>query len=213
MAIQIRETFQVAAAIQQVWDFMLTPDNIVVCMPGASLEKIIDETSFEGAVKLKVGAITAKYNGTITYTEPDTTNYSIVLLAEAKERGGGTVTGTITCKLKALDEGNTEVFCESNIDLTGKIVQVGRGMIDGVSAQIIKKFVTNVKKYLEPEEGQAAAAAAMTDADAAAAPQAQAQFVRDKEDDSINVLAVVWNVIWGAIVKFFKRILGQGASR
>ena len=203
MAIQIQETFQVAAPIQQVWDFMLTPENIVTCMPGASLEEIIDDTTFVGAVKLKVGAITAKYRGTIAYTEPDSANYTVVLVAEAKEKGGGTVTGTITCKLKSLENGITEASCESNIDLTGKIIQVGRGMIDGVSAQIIAKFVANVKRNLEPSEEQLAAAAE----GAEVAPKGPVS--RADEDDSINVLAVVFNVVWGAIVKFFKRLFGR----
>jgi carbon monoxide dehydrogenase subunit G len=207
MAIQIKETFQVAAPIQQVWDFMMVPDNIVACMPGASLEEILSETSFVGGVKLKIGAITAKYNGTITYTEMDTTNFTVVLLAEAKEKGGGTITGTISCDLTALDENNTEVYCESNVDLTGKIVQVGRGMIDGVAKQIIGKFVANVKKRLEPAEG-AAVAATTGDTTGSAAPQQQ--IPRDDEDDSINVLAVVWNVIWGGIVNFFKKLFGRG---
>lgn len=162
MAIEIQESFQVAASVERVWAFMLTPDNVVSCMPGASLTRIIDEKSFVGAVKIKIGAVTAQYQGTITYQELDKANSTIKLLAEGNEKGGGTVSGTILTILKPLPDGSgTEVSFKSSVDLTGKIIQVGRGMIEGVSAQIIKKYVNNVRALLEVPAGQAATPAAV----------------------------------------------------
>ena len=138
MAIEIRETFQVSAPIDQVWNFMKSPENLAGCMPGASLARIIDDRSFVGTVKLKVGAITASYDGTMTFIKLDDSARELTLLAEAKEKGGGTVSGTISANLLALPDGSTEVRCESSTDLTGRIVQVGRGMIEGVSKQVIR---------------------------------------------------------------------------
>ena len=66
------------------------------------------------------------------------------LLAEGNERGGGTVTGTIGCHLVALPDGKgTDVQFDSSVDLTGKLIQVGRGMIEGVASQIVKKYIAN----------------------------------------------------------------------
>ncbi|HPO18606.1 MAG TPA: SRPBCC family protein, partial [Rubrivivax sp.] len=144
MALQIRESFEVAAPVGAVWTFINDPQNVVACMPGASLERIVDERQFIGAVKLKIGAVSAQYQGTITYTEADREQGVVKMLATGNERGGGTVSGTIVTQLEALGPQATRVNCESSIDLTGKIVQVGRGMIEGVSAQIIKKYVGNV---------------------------------------------------------------------
>jgi hypothetical protein len=124
------------------------------------------------------------------------------MLAEAKEKGGGTVSGTITTTLVQVD-GAVEATVESCIDMTGRVVQVGRGMIEGVAAQIIGKFVKNIKKTLEVpvvEEG----------AVPGAAPPTPPTLERDAEDDSINVLAVVFKVIWDGIVNFFKRLFGRG---
>lgn len=213
MAIEIRETFQVSAPIDQVWNFMKSPENLAGCMPGASLARIIDDRSFVGTVKLKVGAITASYDGTMSFIKLDDSARELTLLAEAKEKGGGTVSGTISANLLALPDGSTEVRCESSTDLTGRIVQVGRGMIEGVSKQVIQKFVTNVKSSLE-----SAPAAAPAGEDASAGVAAPAPGAAPSEpvarppiakEESINVLAVVWNVIWAAIRGFFRRLFGR----
>jgi carbon monoxide dehydrogenase subunit G len=213
MAIEIRETFQVSAPIDQVWNFMKSPENLAGCMPGASLARIIDDRSFVGTVKLKVGAITASYDGTMTFIKLDDSARELTLLAEAKEKGGGTVSGTISANLLALPDGSTEVRCESSTDLTGRIVQVGRGMIEGVSKQVIQKFVTNVKSSLESvpaaaPAGEDASAGVATPAPGAAPSEPVARPPIAKEE-SINVLAVVWNVIRDAIRGFFRRLFGR----
>ena len=213
MAIEIRETFQVSAPIDQVWNFMKSPENLAGCMPGASLARIIDDRSFVGNVKLKVGAITASYDGTMTFIKLDDSARELTLLAEAKEKGGGTVSGTISANLLALPDGSTEVRCESSTDLTGRIVQVGRGMIEGVSKQVIQKFVTNVKSSLESVPAAAAAGEDATAGVAAPAPGAAPSEPVARppiaKEESINVLAVVWNVIWAAIRGFFRRLFGR----
>lgn len=200
MAIELQETFTVLAPIDRVWQFMMDPENVAACMPGASLTELIDAKHFVGSVKVKIGAITAKYSGTIAYTTADEVQHLVVMLVEAKEKGGGTVTGTITTKLHALSATETEVKCESSVDMTGRIVQVGRGMIEGVAGQIIGKFVKNVKTLLEVEP------APVANAEPGAAPPPQL----DDKDDAINIVAVVWKVIWDAITGFFKRLLGRG---
>lgn len=225
MAIELKESFEVAAPIEKVWQFLMTPENVVDCMPGGALTEKLNDKSFVGTVTLKIGAITAKYSGTITYTTADVATRTVVMLAEAKEKGGGTVTGTITSVLVAQGANSTLVQCSSCVDLTGKIVQLGRGMIDGVSAQIIGKFVKNVKALLEVPGGEPAAAAP-TPAEAegtccggqcggmkpsepssgisepkAYTPPPKPQ--QQQHEDSINVLAVLWATFVAWIKKLF----------
>ena len=216
MALDIKESFEVGAPIDAVWAFLNDPQNVVACMPGASLNEIVDDKQFIGSVKLKIGAVSAQYQGTITYTERDTSNYIVKMLASGNERGGGTVSGTIVTQLESLaGGGSTRVVCESSIDLTGKIIQVGRGMIEGVSAQIIKKYVGNVRKLLEAPAAQATADAALaaeasangTDAGTASAPPPRPPM--PEKEDSINVLAVVFKVIADRIKAFFRRLFGR----
>ena len=208
MAIELKEEFEIAAPIDEVWTFLMDPQRMIVCLPGASVTEIVDDKQFIGSVKLKIGAITAKYNGTITYTTADQSEYLCVMLAEAKEKGGGTVSGTITTRLVPGD-GIVHATVESCVDMTGRVVQVGRGMIEGVAAVIIGKFVINIKKTLEVSVGEEAPLEGAPAAVPGAEPQLTPQRL-DEADDSINVLAVVFKVIWTGIVNFFKRLFGKG---
>ncbi len=169
MAIELSESFQVNAPVERVWQFMLDPESVAACMPGAALTESIDDRNFVGSVKVKIGAITAKYAGNIAYTSADEPSGTVVMLVEAKEKGGGTVSGTITTRLAAVSSELTDVQCESAIDMTGRIVQVGRGMIEGVAGQIIGKFVVNVRTVLEAEPAPAPAPDPDPDPDPAAA--------------------------------------------
>lgn len=231
MAIELKENFQVAAPAEKVWQFLMRPENVVACMPGASLTQVIDARSFLGTVKLKIGAVTAQYQGKITYTDTDPANHSVTLLAEGTERGGGTVSGAIRTRLVPLPgDTATEVRVQSSIDLTGRILQVGRGMIEGVSAQIIRKYVANVKAMLEVPAAQAAppaatgepigapaAAATAVATSAGAAPAAAAMpatasttaATPPPREDSIDVGSVVWSVLRERIAAFFRRLFGR----
>ncbi|WP_345791995.1 SRPBCC family protein [Thauera sp. JM12B12] len=211
MALEIKECFEVAAPIDKVWAFINDPENVVACMPGASLKEIVDANQFIGAVKLKIGAVSAQYQGTITYAERDEAAYAVKMLAAGNERGGGTVSGTILTRLESLPSGvTTRVECESSIDLTGKIVQVGRGMIEGVSAQIIKKYVGNVRNLLEVPGEAATKVPTEAGTGASEAPTtATAPPLRAAKEDSINVAAVVFKVMIDRIAGFFRRLFGR----
>lgn len=212
MAIEMKESFQVAAPIDRVWDFMMNPETVVACMPGAALKEICNEKKFIGTVKLKIGAVSAQYQGTITYAEADKSAYRMKLLAEGNERGGGTVTGTIGCHLIALPDGKgTDVQFDSSIDLTGKLVQVGRGMIEGVASQIVKKYIANVRSLLEAPATQAQV---VTDKsgnnksdEKTAIPSPQSS--KPQHDESIDMVSIVFKTIWTGFVRFLKRLFGQ----
>ncbi|SMB22010.1 Carbon monoxide dehydrogenase subunit G (fragment) [Sterolibacterium denitrificans] len=213
MAIEMKESFQVAAPIGKVWDFMMKPEMVVACMPGAGLKEIVSPEKFIGTVKLKVGAVTAQYEGTITYAEVDEAARRLKLLAEGNERGGGTATATIACQLVSI-EGGTDVQFESSVDLTGKLIQVGRGMIEGVAGQIVKKYIANVRKMLEveaPADGVAPASVSAAASSAAGEATAQtAPAAAPPQEDSINMGAIVFKALWMSIVNFFKRLFGRG---
>ncbi|MBP9217409.1 MAG: SRPBCC family protein [Sterolibacterium sp.] len=222
MAIEMKESFQVAAPIERVWQFMMKPEMVVACMPGAGLKEVVSPEKFIGTVKLKVGAVSAQYEGTITYAEVDAVARRIKLLAEGNERGGGTATATIACLLVSLPDGKgTDVQFESSVDLTGKLIQVGRGMIEGVAGQIVKKYIANVRSMLEVPENSAATAAleapaadgsgsAASTATATATPAASAAPVPPAKEESIDMGSIVFKALWAGIVNFFKRLFGRG---
>jgi carbon monoxide dehydrogenase subunit G len=207
VAIEIRETFKVSAPIDEVWKFVLDPGKVAACMPGASLEQVVDERTYLGSIKVKVGAVMASYKGRVEMTHIDAATYTVQMLAEGRETGGGTAKGTMTSRLTQLSNGGTEVVAEASVDLTGRIMQVGRGMIQGVSAQLFQQFVTRARASLETSA--AAAGAAATGAgpiDGAAPAHAPGTAA---EDDAIRVLPLLLRAAWMAIVAFFRRLFGR----
>ena len=193
MAIDIRETFEVTAPVETVWKFVMDPAKVVSCMPGAQLDETVDERNFLGRVKVKVGAVTSGYKGKVRFTEVDESSHTVRMLAEGRETGGGTAKGTVSSILGALPDGRTEVVVEANIDLTGRIMQVGRGMIQGVSSQLFRQFAANVKQQLE---ACAAAADGAAGATATLPPVPQNQPIR--------VLPLLLKTLWAAITRFFR---------
>jgi len=155
MAIEFRETLQVDAPIDRVWKFVNDPRKVVTCMPGAGLDEVVDERTFLGTVKIKVGAITASYKGRVVFTEVDAQARVLEATAEGRETGGGTARGKISIRLSSPAEGPTEFVTEASVDLTGRVMQVGRGMIQGVSRQLFKQFAASTKELLEAQGWEA----------------------------------------------------------
>ena len=197
MAIDIKETFQVRAPIATVWQFMLDPQKVAACMPGAVLEQVVDERTFLGAIKVKIGAITTSYKGRLQLTDVDEAAHSIRMKGEGRETSGGTAKASLASQMKALPDGGTEVVAEASVDLTGRIMQVGRGMIQGVSHQLFLQFVSAAQARLEQASGRASAAGEATAASAAPAPPQQ---------QAIRILPLLLAVFRSAILRFFQRL-------
>lgn len=192
MAIEIKETLTVQAPIERVWAFFMDPHSVAACMPGAELKEVVDEKTFLGGVKVKVGAITTNYSGKVAFTNVDDAAHTVEMLAEGTETGGGTAKGTMSSRLTRAADGGTEIVVEASIDLTGRIMQVGRGMIQGVSHQLFQQFSACVTERLEAPEGTAEEAFEHT------------------ADQPINIIVVVLKTIWAAITGFFRRLFGGG---
>jgi len=201
MAIEIEEKFTVNAPLERVWDFVMDPHRVAACMPGAKLDEVVGEGNFVGSIRIKVGAITAAYKGKVEFTAVDAAAYSVELSAQGTETGGGTAKATMKSVLRALPDGHTELVATASVDLTGRIMQVGRGMIQGVSHQLFKQFVAKAKQDLEAED---AAATQETVAAGAAASSA--------DDDAVRVLPLMLQTLWAAVVGFFRRVFGRPAT-
>lgn len=200
MAIEIRETFQVAAPIDAVWRFVMDPNKVASCMPGAKLEQVIDERTFDGSIKVKVGAITTSYKGRVQLTEVDEQGHKVQMSAEGRETSGGMAKGTMHSTLQSIVGGQTEVSIEASVDLTGRIMQVGRGMIQGVSHQLFLQFVKRTKEQLESAPAEPGSAVASAEKPAA----------RPAEEEALSIIPLILKAIWSAIVGFFRRLFGRG---
>lgn len=136
---QLENQLSVPAPIDVVWPALLDPARVAPCVPGATLTGV-DGDSFTGTVKVKVGPITLLYKGTGTFTQTDEQARRAVLKASAKDtRGNGTVNATVTLTLT--EEGDrTAGVVATDLSITGKPAQFGRGMIAEVGGKIIEQF-------------------------------------------------------------------------
>jgi hypothetical protein len=191
MAIEITEKMQVRAPVERAWAFILEPTRVVTCMPGAELVEQIDDKTYVGRVKVKLGAITTSYKGEVVFASVDAAARTIRIVGEGRETGGGTAKGSLDVTLRALDDGGSELQFDIKVDLTGKVMQMGGRMIKGVSAQIFKQFSANAAGQLEADD------------------RGEARTPAVAQDEALAVGSIVGRTIWQAILDFFKRLLGR----
>jgi carbon monoxide dehydrogenase subunit G len=161
---KIDNEFTVAAPIQQAWDTMLNLERIAPCLPGAAIQEEKDEGEYDGTMKVKIGPITANYKGTVKFEEVDEDNHRAVLQATGRDaRGQGTASATIVSTLQEEGEG-TKVSVETDMKLTGRAAQFGRGIAQDVATKMLDQFASCLEEEITggPEEGAAAATAEQT---------------------------------------------------
>ena len=170
MAFQIDKRFVVRAAPGAVWDFLTDPRRVVRCMPGASITEQVDERTYTGAITVKVGPVSASYKGKLHFESLDAASRSAELVASGQEtRGKGGATMRLTSRLVERVPGETEVATRSEVNVTGMLAQMGRGMIQDVSDQMFVRFTDAMRAELE---GAVAAPGAATVTPPAPSPAA-----------------------------------------
>jgi uncharacterized protein len=158
---ELTNEFHVAVPVDRAWAVLTDVELIAPCLPGAQLEEI-EGNEYRGGVKIKVGPITAQYKGKATFLEKDDVNHRAVLRAEGRDtKGQGNASATITATLVAAGTG-TDVKVSTDLTITGKVAQFGRGVLADVSAKILGQFVTCLEHdvLVRPEETLAAVASA-----------------------------------------------------
>src|SRR5918999_5721467 len=161
---KINNEFTVGAPIQQAWDTMLNLERIAPCLPGAAIQDEKDEGEYDGTMKVKIGPVTANYKGTVKFEEVDEENHRAVLQATGRDaRGQGTASATIVSTLQEEGEG-TKVSVETDMKLTGRAAQFGRGIAQDVATKMLTQFASCLEQEITggPEGGAAAATAEPT---------------------------------------------------
>ncbi len=155
---KINNEFTVGVPVQQAWDVMLDLERIAPCLPGAAIQGS-EGDEYRGTMKVKIGPITANYKGTAKFEETDEENRRAVLNATGRDaRGQGTASATIVSTLQ--EEGDsTRVRVETDMKLTGRAAQFGRGIAQDVATKMLGQFANCLEREISggPEEGAAAA--------------------------------------------------------
>ena len=142
---KLENEFRVDVPVEEAWRVLLDVERIAPCMPGAQLQQV-EGDEYRGIVKVKVGPITAQYKGVARITESDDTNHRAVIRAEGRDtRGQGNASATATAVLQPDGDG-TRVSIDSDVTITGKVAQFGRGVIADVSAKLLDQFVACLER-------------------------------------------------------------------
>jgi carbon monoxide dehydrogenase subunit G len=150
---ELTNDFRVAVPVERAWAVLTDVELIAPCLPGAQLQEV-EGDEYRGVVKVKVGPITAQYKGKATFVSQDADSHTAVLRAEGREtRGQGNANATITATLTA-DEGGTQVSVVTDLAITGKVAQFGRGVLANVSAKLLDQFVENLEQTVLVDESE-----------------------------------------------------------
>src|SRR5271169_4965047 len=149
MALQIQKTFQVNEPLDTVWSFLNDPRKVAVCVPGAQITEQVDEKTYKGAIRVKVGPSVTDYKGEVTIVRLDPQNHEIEILGKGQDvRGRGSASMKMTGRLRALDDGRTEVTSISELNVVGILAQMGSRVISEVSNIIFGEFTKNFQDRL-----------------------------------------------------------------
>lgn len=162
---ELQHSFSVPVDVDRAWAVLVDIEQVAPCMPGAALDTV-DGDEFTGSVKVRLGPIGITYKGKARFVEKDEVAHRAVIDAQGKDaRGNGTASATVTATLHPQDDG-TRVEVNTDLAITGKPAQFGRGVMVDVGNKLIGQFADCLAGKLAKPAGPAA------DGPAAAAPAA-----------------------------------------
>jgi hypothetical protein len=151
MALSLHKEFEVDAAPRRVWEFLVDPANVALCLPGARLLEIVDERTFLGEVSFHLGPFGVVFRGRARYTALDPGMLTARLLAEATEsRGRASGELEMQSRLTTLAPGRTGVWIEQNFRLEGRLGGVlGAGLVREAAVFVLARFAACVRARIE----------------------------------------------------------------
>ena len=149
----IEGKFTMKAPIQQVWDFLLEPGTLASCIPGAEKMEPVDDKTWEGVVKQKVGPISVKLGFTQTLTEVDPPKHVKAVGRGSAVGGAGTFTQETIVDLKEIAGGEVEVAYRSNVSMVGRLATFGERIMRAKVNKVGKEFTDNLQEKLESRVG------------------------------------------------------------
>lgn len=172
MAEQLNNEFTVNRPIDEAWPIITNVEKIAPCMPGAELQEVATDPEkgevYRGVVKVKLGAISTQFKGDAYFIEKDDDAHKAVIKGKGRDTGGrGNASADITAQATSISPTATKVEITTDLQITGKVAQFGRGILGDVSAKLIDQFATNLNEMLDAEDDGAAESSDDTSADEA----------------------------------------------
>ena len=156
MAEQLINEFTVNRPIEEAWPIITNVEKIAPCLPGAELQEVAHDDEwgevYRGVVKVKLGAISTQFKGDAHFVEKDDENYTTELKGKGRDTGGrGNASADIKAHAESLSPTSTKVIVTTDLHITGKVAQFGRGILGDVSTKLIDQFAQNLNTMIDED--------------------------------------------------------------
>ena len=203
----LHHEFTVPVPAADAWKILTDLERLAPCLPGAQLTEIEGDI-YRGQVKIKVGPILAQFKGQASFVSRDDANFLASLKAEGRDTGGkGNASATITARLEPVSASSAKCTVDTQLSISGKVAQFGRGALADVSDKLLLQFVDNLNTLIASQPVESAPAAAPTAASAAPTAPSAAPSVRKIEQTQevapLNLLDTAGSTIAKRLVPVF----------
>lgn len=152
----LHHEFTVNVPIDEAWRTLTDLERIAPCLPGAQLTEVEGDT-YRGQVKVKVGPILAQFKGQASFVSRDDAAHTATLKGEGRDTTGkGNASAMITAALTAVDANSTKCVVDTDLSISGKVAQFGRGALADVSDKLLAQFVENLNQLIASSPAPAA---------------------------------------------------------
>ena len=206
----LHHEFTVPVPAADAWKILTNLERLAPCLPGAQLTEIEGDI-YRGQVKIKVGPILAQFKGQASFVSRDDANFLASLKAEGRDTGGkGNASATITARLEPVTASSAKCTVDTQLNISGKVAQFGRGALADVSDKLLLQFVDNLNTLIasQPVESAPAAAPSATSAapsapDAPSATPSVRKIEQTQEVAPLNLLDTAGSTIAKRLVPVF----------
>src|ERR1700758_5843459 len=161
MAIKIEKSFQAPEPPAEVWKILSDPRSVASCVPGAQITEEVDDRTYKGLIKVKLGPTVTDYKGEAHIERLDDQNREIELIGKGQDvRGKGSASMKMTGMVRELPAGGSEVVTISELNVVGILAQMGNRMIQEVANQMFEQFTKNLRQRLQQQASGAAVSGA-----------------------------------------------------
>jgi carbon monoxide dehydrogenase subunit G len=149
--VELTNSFEVARPIDEAWVALTDVERVAPCLPGARLQKV-ENGEYRGVVRVRLGRITTEFAGAATIAEQNATDYKVVVNGQGLDsRGEGTAEAIVTAKLEPINDATTRVLVDTDLTLSGRVAQLGKGVLPEVSTNLMAQFADNLAAMLDGE--------------------------------------------------------------
>jgi carbon monoxide dehydrogenase subunit G len=197
----LENSLELAIPPEQLMPLLEDLERIAPCLPGASITERVDESTFKGRVTVRVGPVTVRYDGTMSILEVDRVGHKMVMRGEGRDpQGAGNAKATITMTLAPSQGGGSIGTIQSDVAITGRVAQFGRGLMQDVADRLLTQFAQCVERTLTASPPLPPSSSAPR----AAHPQAAPSGPESAPPQSVGMIGIVLAVIWKRLRGIFQ---------